>query len=154
MLNAAWVLRAEVQEVGSVVQVNARLINALKDRQVWAKNYRRTLTAENVFEIQSELAMAIMAELHTRLTPLEEARVNRKPTTSLEAFGLHVQGRNELDKRDKQGMQSAVEYFELAIEQDPGYTLAWVGLADALTLLYDYHIDRRDVLMVRAGEAV
>lgn len=154
VLNAAWVLRAEVQEVGSTVQVNARLINALKDRQVWAKNYRRTLTAENVFEIQSELAMAIMAELHTRLTPLEEARVNRKPTTSLEAFGLHVQGRNELDKRDKQGMQSAVEYFELAIEQDPGYTLAWVGLADALTLLYDYHIDRRDVLMVRAGEAV
>ncbi len=50
-------------------------------------------------------------------------------------------------------MQSAVEYFELAIEQDPGYS-AWVGLADALTLLYDYHIDRRDVLMVRAGEAV
>ena len=153
-LGARWVLRAEVQEVGSTVQVNARLINAYSDRQVWAKNYRRTLTVDNVFDIQSELALAIIKELHARLTPLEKARVNKRSTTSLKAFGLHAQGRNELDKRDEQGMRSAVEYFEQSIAQDPGFTLAWVGLADALTLLYDYHIDRRDVLLVKAGEAV
>ena len=130
-LGAAWVLRAEVQQVGSTVQVNARLINAQNDRQVWAENYRRTLTAENVFDLQSELSLAIIGELHARLTPLEEARVNRHQTSSLEAFGMLAQGRNELDRRDKEGMQSAVQFFEQAIELDPDYTLAWVGLADA-----------------------
>lgn len=153
-LGAGWVLRAEVQQVGSTVQVNARLINALNDRQVWAKNYRRTLNVDDVFDIQSELSLAIIEELHARLSPLEMARVNKKPTTSLEAFGLHSQGRSELDKRDEQSMRSAVDLFEKAIIQDPEFTLAWVGLADSLTLLYDYRLDRQDALLVRADEAV
>lgn len=153
-LGAAWVVRAEVQEAGNKVQINARLIDAQSDRQVWAENYQRTLTADNVFDIQSELSLAIIEALHARLTPIEKARVEQQPTVSLEAYGLHALGRSQLDRRDAQGMQSAVRYFEQAIALDPDYTLAWVGLADALTLLYDYHIDRREFLMVRAGEAV
>lgn len=153
-LGAAWVVRAEVQEAGNKVQINARLIDAQSDRQVWAENYQRTLTADNVFDIQSELSLAIIEALHARLTPIEKARVEQRPTVSLEAYGLHALGRSQLDRRDAQGMQSAVRYFEQAIALDPDYTLAWVGLADALTLLYDYHIDRRELLMVRAGEAV
>jgi TolB-like protein len=153
-LGAAWVVRAEVQEAGNKVQINARLIDAQSDRQVWAENYQRTLTADNVFDIQSELSLAIIEALHARLTPIEKARVEQRPTVSLEAYGLHALGRSQLDRRDAQGMQSAVRYFEQAIALDPDYTLAWVGLADSLTLLYDYHIDRRERLMVRAGEAV
>lgn len=153
-LGASWVLRAEVQEVGSDVQINARLVHAEDDRQVWAQNYRRTLTANNVFDIQSELSLAIIEALDTHLTPLEKARVDRKPTISLEAYGLHAVGRSELDKRDEKGMRAAVNYFERAVELDPEYVLAWVGLADAHSLLYDYHIDHRDSLLVRAGEAV
>ena len=153
-LGAAWVVRAEVQEAGNKVQINARLIDAQNDRQVWAENYQRTLTADNVFDIQSELSLAIIEALHARLTPIEKARVEQRPTVSLEAYGLHALGRSQLDRRDAQGMQSAVRYFEQAIGLDPDYTLAWVGLADSLTLLYDYHIDRREPLIVRAGEAV
>ena len=153
-LGAAWVVRAEVQEAGNRVQINARLIDAQNDRQVWAENYQRTLTADNVFDIQSELSLAIIEALHARLTPIEKSRVEQRPTVSLEAYGLHALGRSQLDRRDAQGMQSAVRYFEQAIGLDPDYTLAWVGLADSLTLLYDYHIDRREPLIVRAGEAV
>jgi len=51
-------------------------------------------------------------------------------------------------------MQAAVEYFEQAILLDEEYTLAWVGLADALSLLYDYRYDPRESLMIRAEEAV
>lgn len=153
-LGASWVLRAEVQEVGSDVQINARLVNAKNDRQVWAQNYRRTLSANNVFDIQSELSLAIIEALNTHLTPLEKARVDQKPTISLEAYGLHALGRSELDKRDEKGMRAAVRYFEQAIELDPGYVLAWVGLADAHSLLYDYLIDHRESVLLRAGEAV
>jgi len=153
-LGVSWVLQADVQEVGANVQVNARLIRARDDRQVWAQSYRRTLTADNVFDIQSELSLAIIEAMHARLTPSERERVDLKPTTSLEAYGLHTLGRNELDKRSEQGMRLAVRYFEQALELDPGYTLAWIGLADACTLLYDYRIDRSESLLVTAEKAI
>jgi TolB-like protein/Flp pilus assembly protein TadD len=153
-LGASWILRAEVQESGSNVQMNARLLNAREDRQVWAQNYRRTLNVDNVFDIQSELSMAIIEALHASLTPLEKARVDKNPTDNLEAYNLHALGRRELDKRDGSGMQAAIEYFEQAIVLDENYTLAWVGIADALSLLYDYRYDRRESLMSRADEAV
>jgi len=59
-------------------------------------------------------------------------------TSSLEAYRLQVQGRARLDERTDRGMRQAVEYFRQAIEADPEYPLAWVGLADGLTLLYGY----------------
>ena len=153
-LGASWILRADVQESGSNVQLNARLLNAREDRQVWAQNYRRTLNVDNVFDIQSELSLAIIDALQARLTPLEKARVDKSPTNNLEAYSLHALGRRELDKRDRLGMQAAVEYFEQAILLDEEYTMAWVGLADASSLLYDYRYDRRELLMTRADEAV
>jgi len=103
-LGASWILRADVQESGSNVQLNARLLDAREDRQIWAQTYRRTLNVDNVFDIQSELSLAIIDAMQARLTPLERAR--------------------------------------------------WVGLADALSLLYDYRFDRREQLMTRADEAV
>ena len=153
-LGAAWILRADVQESGSNIQMNARLLNARNDRQVWAQSYRRVLNVDNVFDIQSELSLAIIDALQANLTPLERARIDQNPTDNLEAYYLHAAGRSELDKRDGPGMQAAVEYFEQAILLDENYTLAWVGLADALSLLYDYRYDRREVLMIRAEEAV
>jgi TolB-like protein/thioredoxin-like negative regulator of GroEL len=153
-LGATWVLQADVQEVGSNVQINARLINARDDRQVWAQSYRRTLTTDNIFDIQTELSLAIIEALHARLTPSEKQRVDRKPTVSLEAYGLHNLGRTELDKRDEPGMRAAVSHFEQALKLDPDYTLAWVGLADSSTLLYDYRIDRSDSRLVTADAAI
>jgi len=153
-LGASWILRADVQESGSNVQLNARLLDAREDRQIWAQTYRRTLNVDNVFDIQSELSLAIIDAMQARLTPLERARVDQSPTNNLEAYSLHALGRRELDKRDRLGMQAAVEYFEQAILLDKDYTMAWVGLADALSLLYDYRFDRREQLMTRADEAV
>jgi len=153
-LGASWILRADVQESGSNVQMNARLLNARDDRQVWAQSYRRTLNVDNVFDIQSELSLAIIDALQARLTPFERVRVGKNPTNNLEAYNLHALGRRELDKRDGPGMQAAVEYFERAILLDEEYTLAWVGLADALSLLYTYRYDPRESLMIRAEEAV
>jgi TolB-like protein/Flp pilus assembly protein TadD len=153
-LGASWILRAEVQESGSNIQMNARLLNASEDRQVWGQDYRRTLTVDNVFDIQSELSLAIIEALHSRLTPLERSRVDQKPTDNLEAYRLHSLGRRALDERGGQSMKTAVEYFEQAIALDEKYTLAWVGLADSLSLLYDYRFDRRDSVIERAGVAV
>jgi len=152
-LGVMWIVAGEVQEVGDQVQVNARLIDALQDRQVWAESYRRQLTAENLFRIQGELTARIAEQLQAQLTPEELRAVERVPTENLEAYRLYAQGRGLLDRRTPEEMQRAVGYFQRAIEQDADFSLAWVGLADALLLLEDYRHVEPGSLLPRAREA-
>ena len=137
-LGVNWVLMGEVQEAGGQVQVNARLVRAREDRQVWAESYRRALTADNLFRIQSELTEEIAGQLQARLTPAERRAVESAPTGNLAAYRTYVRGRRFLDQRTEGGMRQAADLFRQTIAQDPGYALAWVGLADALVLLEDY----------------
>lgn len=138
-LGVTWLLCGEVQEAGHRVQVSARLVHAGEDRQVWAERIRRELTAESLFEIQAQITREITAALQAKLTPGEEERaIERRPTTNLDAYRLYVEGRALVDRRDLESMRRAQERFERAIELDPGYSLAWVGLADALALLENY----------------
>ncbi len=137
-LGVQWILRGEVQEVGGQVQVNARLLDAPEDEQVWAETYRRELTAANLFEIQSELTREIAAALQATLTPEEERAIASQPTEDLDAYRLYVQGRGLLDQRTPEELHRAVAYFQRAIERDPSYALAWSGLADAV-LLHEFY---------------
>ena len=153
-LGAKWVLRADVQQVEGDVLVSAQLADARGDRQVWAEEYRRTLTASNIFEIQAEISRRIIDALEARLTPREASRIGSVPTESLEAYRFFQQGRVLLDQRTPEGMQRSIGYFERALEVDDGYALAWVGLADSHVLLHAYHYDTRAQNLVRAEEAI
>jgi serine/threonine-protein kinase len=153
-LGVAWILNGEVQETANQVQVNARLVNARTDRQVWAESYQRALTAENLFQIQAEITKQIARELETRLSPAEARQVEQTPTEDLAAYRLYSQGRQQLDQRSDQGLQLALDYFERAISADSNYSLAWVGLSDALLLLSDYGYAEMDSTLPRAERAV
>ncbi len=139
-LDVAWILQGEVQEIGGQVQVNARLVDARNDRQVWAESYQRELTAENLFQIQGDLTRQIVDQLAVQLSPEQQRTVDWAPTGNLDAYRLYVQGRALLDPRTERDLARSVEYFRLAIDQDGLYALAWAGLANALTLqgFYDY----------------
>jgi len=153
-LGVAWILNGEVQETANQVQVNARLVNARTDRQVWAESYQRALTAENLFQIQAEITKQIARELETQLSPAEARQVEQTPTEDLAAYRLYSQGRQQLDQRSAQGLQQALDYFERAISADSSYSLAWVGLSDALLLLSDYGYGEKDSALPRAERAV
>lgn len=153
-LPATWFLEGDVQETGSRVQVNVRLINAENDRQVWARDYRKSLSAENLFKIQSEITKEIAESLKAELTPEEKRRVERRPTDSLDAYRLYAQGRSWLDMRTEEGMRKALHYFNRAIEKDPGYALASVGLADTLSLLHDYGFEEAESVLPEAEKAI
>ena len=153
-LGVAWVLHGEVQEIGEQVQVNARLVNARTDRQVWAESYRRELTAANLFEIQAEITRQIARALETHLSPQEERQVERTPTESLDAYRLYTQGREQLDQRTEDGMRRALDYFQRAIAEDSSYALAWVGLSDGLSLLHGYYPEDGASALPRAQDAV
>lgn len=153
-LGVTWVVRGEVQESGNQVQVNARLVNAREDRQIWASSYRRDLTADDLFAIQEEIGKEITRELQARLTPAERRQVEKRPTESLEAYRLYVRGRSLLDQRTEPEMRLAVEWFRRAIARDSAYALAWTGLADALSFLHEYGFAAADSVLPEARRAV
>lgn len=137
-LGVRWVLEGEVQEAGDQVQVNTRLVDAQADQQVWARDYRRDLTAESLFDIQGDITEKIARSLKAELTPEEKRQVEQRPTDNLAAYRLYAQGRGNLDQRTEEGIRQALDYFQRAIEQDPDYALAWAGLTDALSLFAFY----------------
>jgi len=153
-LGVTWILLGEVQEVGEQVQVSARLVNAVEDRQVWADSYRRELTAENLFDIQSAMTERIATPLQAQLPPEQLQVVAAVPTRDLEAYRLYVQGRDLLNRRTAEDMRGAVGYFEQATARDPGYAMAWVGLADAFALLDGYGHAPEEDLFQRGFDAV
>ncbi len=153
-LGVAWILEGAVQQVGDEIQLNAQLIDTARDAHVWARTYRRELTAENLFAIQQEIVEDIADSLAAHLARREVARLDVTPTHDLESYTLYVQGRTHLDRRTEVGMSGALVFFREALDRDPDFALAWVGLSDALTLLHDYGYRDAEVVLPEAERAI
>jgi TolB-like protein/Tfp pilus assembly protein PilF len=134
-LGVAHVLEGGVQRAGNQVRINVQLIHAPTDEHLWAEIYDRELTTENLFAIQTEISTTIAESLNAAISPRERALVEDKPTDSLEAYTLYLQGRQLLARRIGDEVQRALAAFEQAVEIDPEFALAWVGIADARMLM-------------------
>jgi len=154
-LGAGSIVEGSVQIIEGRLRLNIQLIDVQNDNHLWSEIYDRELTAKHLFDIQSELALKIADGLKAELTAVEKKRMSDwAPTDDLEAHRLYTYGRRQLDQRTEIGMKRAVEYFQNAVEQDPDHALAWVGLADALTLQYDYGHEDADSTLPRAEKAI
>ncbi len=137
-LGVATILEGGVQRVGDRVRINVQLIDAAKDEHLWSDTYDRRLTAANIFAIQSEIATAIAEALRATLSQEEQQRLESAPTQNLAAVETYFLGKQLLEKRTRESLSAAVEYFEQVIELDPNFALAHSGLADAYMLLPEY----------------
>ena len=153
-LGVKWVVEGAVQKEDDKIQVNAQLIDGASDTHIWARTYRRDLNAENIFAIQADIVEDIAQSLATKLGPSEERQVHAAPTRSLAAYTLTHQGRAYLRARDEEAVEQALAFFRKAIEQDPDYALAWVGLANALGTLHDYGYRPVEEVMPEAEAAI
>ena len=133
-LGVATVLEGGVQRAGDQIRINVQLIDARTDEHLWAEIYDRQLLTTNIFAIQSEIAEAIAEALRMTLSPREQQRIRSVPTESLAAYEAYLIGKQRLAKRTTQSLAEAEEYFRQAVELDPRYALAWVGLADTYVL--------------------
>jgi len=134
-LGVATVMEGAVQRSGSTVRINVQLIDANTDEHLWAEIFDRELTAENLFTIQSEISQKIADALEATLSPEETQRLNDFPTQSMEAYNAYLRGRQLLPQRNAKGLGKAMESFEQAVELDPEFALAWVGIAESANLL-------------------
>ncbi len=128
-LGVATVLEGSVRRIGNRVRVNVQLINASNDEHLWAEDYDRDLT--DVFAIQTDLAQKIVRELQAKLSPVEKAQIERKPTQNGEAYLTFVQAHDSFTRPDKfrADTEKAEQLFEQATRLDPDFAEAFAGLA-------------------------
>ena len=138
-LDVSALLEGSVQRVGDDVRINVQLINADTDATLWADQYDRQLTAKNVFEIQSEISESIAMAMQTKLTPAEQDRLAAIPTDDLRAYSLYVSARDNLYLRQREPTFESLEQFRQAVEYDPDYAAAHVGVAESAALLAINH---------------
>jgi len=130
-LGAANIIEGSVLRDGSDVRITVQLIDAASDQLKWSSVYDHQLV--NILRLQSELAKAIAAEVEVVLTPGESAYLDSTEQIVPEAYDEYLKGRFHWYQFTPQDLDIALNYFESAIGIDPGYALAYVGYADALS---------------------
>jgi serine/threonine-protein kinase len=128
-LDVSNVLEGSVRRAGDRVRVVVQLVEASCDRTLWAETYDRKL--DDIFAIQSEIAVAIASALRSELTKDEKERIDKEPTNNVEAYTHFLRGRQLLTTWYERSMMRSLEQFERAIELDPSFALAHAELAHA-----------------------
>ena len=132
-LGVANILEGSVQKSQDQVRVNVQLINAATDAHLWADSFDRKLI--DIFAVESEIATKVADTLQAKLTGAEQHAISMQPTQNTEAYQLYLKGRYFWNKRTGPDLQKAIDYFKQAIDKDPNYALAYVGLGDSYILL-------------------
>ena len=135
-LGVANILEGSVQKANDQVRVNVQLINATNDAHLWADTYDRKVT--DLFAAESEIAKTIADTLRAKLSGSEKTAIAKEPTADSKAYELYLKGNYFWNKRTGADFHKAIDYFNQAIAKDPGYALAYVGLADSYLLLSNY----------------
>ena len=133
-LGVATVLEGGVQRAGDRVRINVQLIDCQTETHLWAETYDRELTAANIFAIQSEIATTVADALRATLSPEEQDRLATVPTENLAAYEAYLLGKHRFARETTEALAEAVNYFQQAIDLDPSFALAYVGLADSYSL--------------------
>ncbi len=134
-LRVGSVLRGSVRRTPERVRVTVQLIDSASGDYLWSETYDREL--ENVFEIQGEMARAIVQALRLKLPGLPQTETSRR-APNVACYNLCLQGRFHANKRTPDGLRRTVERFEEAILADESCAEAYAGLADAYSLIANY----------------
>lgn len=142
-LGVATILEGAVQRAGRRVRINAQLIDAASDAHLWADTFDRELTPENVFDIQSEIAVAISAALGQALGAGEMPEAAGVPTRNAEAFDLYLRARATRDDWGEEKIRARMALYRTALEHDPQFALAMGELGREFVNLF-WYTTRRD----------
>ncbi len=135
-LRVQYVLEGSVRRAGDRARITAQLIEVGDQTHVWAESYERDL--RDILALQADVAQAIAYEVQIKLTPQEQTRLATAGPVNPEAYRLYLTGRFLWNKRTEEGLKNAIDHFQRALEIDPGYGLAYAGLADSYLMLDDW----------------
>jgi serine/threonine-protein kinase len=151
-LGATALLDGSVRRAGNRVRIVAQLVDGESDRHLWAETYDREL--DDIFSIQTDVALHIASALEAELSADERDRVERKPTEDLEAYQLFLQGRQWHIKYTTEALWRAIDYFERALARDPSFALPGAELATCWLEIVESGIVEPGDAYARAEDAV
>jgi TolB-like protein/Flp pilus assembly protein TadD len=138
-LGVAHLVDGSVRKAGDVVRIAARLTQANTGEEQWSENYTRNL--KDVFAVQTEIAQTIVEQLKGQLTngaanstakaviQSEVQAAEKGGTKNVEAHELYLQGRFYENRHSEKSAREALAAYERAVALDPGFALAWAGVA-------------------------
>ncbi len=133
-MSLTHVVEGSVRKSGSRIRINAQLVDGATGHPIWADRFDRDLT--DIFDLQDEIAEAIVAALRIRLVPSERVAIQSRPTDNSEAYEIYLQARYHHTRLDRHNFAIASRLAQKALEIDPNYDLAWALLAISQTGLH------------------
>ena len=130
-LRVSSILHGSVRRAGNRIRVNVQLINVADESQLWSERYDREM--RDVFDIQDEIAQAIVAQLKVKLGAKSGRPLVKRYTENLEAHSLYLRGNFHLYRFTPEDAAKSLQYLERALVLEPRHAAAWFALAD-------YHI--------------
>ena len=122
-----YILEGSVQREGEQIRIHAQLIRVEDQTEVWAEPYQRELSG--ILAIQREVARGVAGQLALQLLPAEQARLADVQAVNPEAYEAYLKGILRYYRLTPADLDVALKYFELALEKDPTYALAYVGIS-------------------------
>jgi len=135
-LGAGSILEGSIRKSENKLRITVQLIHAESDRHVWSQTYDRELS--DVFAIQSDIAEQVAGALRVHLLSKEKQVIEKRATSSTEAYTLYLKGRYHWNERTEASVSKAMKYFEEAVKVDSNFAAAYSGLADAYHVMADY----------------
>ncbi len=128
-LDVDAIIEGSVIRDGDRIRITAQLINAKTDQHLWAESYDRNF--QDVFILQSEIAKTIAQEVRIAVTPEESARLAQVANVSTDGYEAYLKGMQHFYRLTPQDLETALQYFDLSLEQNPDAALAHAGVAAA-----------------------
>lgn len=132
-LDVQAVLVGRIVKNGDQLRLNLELIDASGDDVLWSNQYDQI--QKNLIELQNQVAIDVFDELQNTRTEKSKELISKTSTQNSDAYKNYLQGRYHWNLRTTSGHRQAIVYFQKAIDQDPKFALAYVGLADSVAFL-------------------
>jgi serine/threonine protein kinase len=132
-LGVSALVSGRVTPRGENIEVSAELTDVRDNTEIWGQHY--SSKSAEIISLQQQIAGDIAEKLRSKLSVAEKQQVTKQGTQNAEAHELYLRGRYSWSKRTAADLKAAISYFNQAIDKDPGYSLAYSGLADAYSVL-------------------
>jgi tetratricopeptide (TPR) repeat protein len=134
-LGVGVIVTGRMHQQGQSLLVSVALVDVRDGSELWGKHYDGKM--DGILSLQNTIARDLAAHLRLRLTGEEERRLTTRGTENPAAFQLYLKGRYFWNKRGREGLEKAIDYFRQATDADPTYALAYAGLADVYVVFPD-----------------
>jgi serine/threonine protein kinase/tetratricopeptide (TPR) repeat protein len=135
-LGVSGLVSGRVTSVGDNLEVRAELTDVSDNTEIWGQQY--VGKSADLIAVQQHIAGDLAGKLNSQLNTLQRQQVTKQGTQNPDAYELYLKGRYEWNKRTLPAIDAALSYFDQAIAKDPGYALAYSGVADAYSVLSYY----------------